>query len=254
MKEEKIFFKNSYGLKLCGILEEPNPKKERVVVIVHGFSSNKNRTSSKIMSEELTRRGINSFRIDLNGCGESEGKFEDHTTTKASEDTIAAIKLMKERGYLRIDLFGSSAGGITVMAAALKFPETGKIGLKAPVSNYISQTLNSKTFENTKNWKEKGFAYFLSASKGKVKLNYSFFEDAQKNIMYDKVKNITCPVLIIHGNEDKDVNLEQSKKVVEGFPDGSLIILEGADHALSVNEDREPANKMFGDWFDEDNK
>jgi hypothetical protein len=248
--EEKLFFENSNGLKIRGILLEPNENKKEVVILVHGYSSHKNGSSSKQMSQELEKRDINSFRIDLNGCGESDGNFSDHTISSAADDVSCAIELMKKRRYEKISLFGSSASGITVMAAALKYPEIKRIGLKAPVSDYPTQKMRKMGKEGIEKWKKEGFNYYSSRDKGKIKIKYSFYEDAKKHVMYDQAKSIKCPVLIIHGDADFTVLLEQSQKVVEKFPDAKLIVLKGADHGLGINGDRTLANKLFGDWFE----
>lgn len=247
---EKIFFKNSKEQKICGILEEPNENKEEVVVIVHGYSTDKNRSSAKQMAEELTQRKINSFRIDLDGCGESEGEFENQTITSAADDISSAIELMKNKGYKKIDLFGSSAGGLSAMAAALKHPEINKIALKSPVSDYPAQKLRKHGQKYIDDWKEKGSTIYTSGDGRQLKVNYTFFEDAKKHVMYDKVKDIKCPALIIHGTKDDTVNIEDSRKLVKGFPNAKLIELKGADHALAINGDRTQSNKLFGDWFE----
>ena len=161
---EKIFFENSQGLKICGILEEPNNNKEEIVIIVHGYSSNKNGYSAKQIAEELIKRNMNSFRIDLDGCGESEGEFENQTITSTVDDISSAIELMKKRGYKKIDLFGSSAGGLSVMATALKHPEINRIGLKAPVSDYSSQILRKHGQKYLDEWKEKGYSFYESGN------------------------------------------------------------------------------------------
>ena len=246
----KLYFKNSNEQKIYGILLEPNENKEEVVILVHGYSSNKNGSSSKQMSEELEKRNINSFRIDLDGCGESEGDFSEHTISSAADDVSHAIELMKEKGYNEINLFGSSAGGITVMVTALNHPEIKRIGLKAPVSDYPTQKLRKLGEAGIKNWKKDGFNYFNSRDRGKLKINYSFYEDTKKHVMYDQVKAIKCPVLIIHGDADKSVLIEQSKKVIKGFSNGKLIVLKDADHGLGINGDRTVSNELFGNWFE----
>jgi uncharacterized protein len=202
------------------------------------------------MSQELEKRDINSFRIDLDGCGESEGDFANHNISSAADDVSCAIKLMKSKGYKEICLFGSSAGGITVMASALMHPEIKRIGLKAPVSDYPTQKIRKMGKEGVDKWKKDGFNFYLSSVMGKLKIKYSFFEDAKKHVMYEKVKGIKCPVLIIHGDKDFTVLLEQSQKVVKNFPNAELIVLKGADHGLGINGDRSVANKLFGDWFE----
>ena len=250
---EKIFFQNSNGQKLCGILEESNETKEtketkeEVVIIVHGYSSSKDGLTAKGIADVFTRRGINHFRIELDGCGESEGEFENQTITSAVDDISVAIKLMKEKGYKKINLLGSSMGGVASMAAALKHPELNKIGLKAPVSDYPSQRLRKKGQQHIDDWKEKGYNYYEGAGGRKLKVNYSFFEDSKKYVMYDRVKSIKCPVLIIHGDADQSVDVEDSKRIVQNFPKAELVIIKGADHGLEINGDRTLSNKLFAD-------
>jgi len=250
VKIKKVYFYNNKKQKLAGILEESNIKKEEVVIMVHGYSANKDVGSIRQIAEELSRKNINSFRIDLDGCGESEGKFEEQTITSSINDTISAIELMKKEGYTKIDLFGLSAGGLTVMATALKYPEINKIALGAPVSDYPSQRLKTKGQKYIDEWREKGYNYRESWDGRKIRVNYSFYEDSKNYVMYDKVKNIKCPVLIVHGTADDKVDLEDSKKVIKGFPDGKLIILKDADHFLRINEDRIKSIKLFVDWFE----
>lgn len=246
----KLFFKNSRRLKICGVLEEPNKIKNEIVIIVHGYSSNKDRSSAKQIAEVLTKRGMNSFRIDLDGCGESEGLFENQTISSTVDDISSAIGLMKKRGYTKIDLFGSSAGGLSVMATALKHPEINRIGLKAPVSDYPSQRLRKYGQKYVDDWKKRGYNFYENREGQKLKVNYSFFEDSKRYVMYDKVKKIKCPILIIHGTADESVAIEDSRKVVKKFPNAKLIELKGADHALAINGDRTVSNKLFGDWFE----
>jgi len=246
---ETLSFKNSKGQKLVGILEDPDPKSKKVVIIVHGHSSHKNRSSAKQISEELINRKINSFRIDLDGCGESEGKFEEQNITTAVDDISSAIELMKKKGYKDIQLFGSSAGGLAAMATALKHPEITRLGLKAPVSDYGKQKREKLGMESISKWKTKGYISILNGQGQKLRLNYSFYEDIQKYNMHEKGIDIKCPVLIIHGDADDCVKLEQSEDVVRIIPNAKLIALKGADHGLSIKGDRSKANKLFGDWF-----
>ncbi len=250
MHSEKIFFTNSRGQKICGILEKPTPEMKRVVIIVHGYATHKNRTSSTLMVEELVRRGIHSLRIDLNGCGESEGDFEKQTITSTVDDTTAAIKYCEQLGYTDIELFGASAGGLTVMATALTNPQIKKIGLKCPVSDYISLYQSRLGESGIQAWKQTASTPY-STSEGKIyNIDYSVFEDTQNYVMYDKVKDIACPVLIVHGDADETVPIEQSKKLTVCFPNAQLVIVPGADHKFTKTEHSTTMNQLFGDWFE----
>ena len=246
---EKVFFENSKGQKLCGILEEVNSKKE-IVILVHGFASSKDTWSRKLFSKEIGERDINSLAIDLNGCGESEGNFAEHTISQAADDVHHAIEFVKSKGYKEISLVGRSAGGITSMVVALHHPEIKTLVLKCPVSDYPSQIIRKKSFEVIEKWKTNGSINYLLGNGRELTLNYSFFEDAQKYVMHDKVKDIKCPVLIVHGDADVTVLLKDSKKLVNGFPNAQLIIIKGAKHDLTVNGNHFLTNKIFADWLE----
>jgi len=249
----KLFFYNQRKQKLCGILEEPNLEKSKVIIMVHGYSSDKEGTSIKDLSEKFTEVGINSFRIDLNGCGESEGKFEEQTLSSAVRDIGAAIELMKSMGYNEIGLFGSSMAGPPCMTIALKYPDLFKMALKAPVSDILAQRKKLYGDEHIEDCKKRGYTYYINKKKGKkIKVNYHFFEDAEDYIMHAKVKNIEVPTLIIHGTADNRVDISFTKNLVKDFPAASLIIIGGADHALEVNGSREEGVNRFLDWFQQE--
>ncbi len=245
---EKVFFKNQKGQKLCGIIEKNNDDKH-IVLIIHGNSSNKDAASAKLLSEELNKRNINSFRIDLDGCGESEGDFAEQTISSTISDTEAAVGFIIERGYKTFDIFGSSGGGTTALGYALNHKDVRKIGLLAPVSDYPNQRLDYHGKEYMDEWKEKGYTYINKRDGRKLKVNYSFIEDAYKYIIFDKAKDISQPVLIIHGTEDKSVNIEDSRKTAKLLPKGKLVELEGADHTFHNLGEREEANRLLADFF-----
>ncbi|MBT3814919.1 alpha/beta hydrolase [Candidatus Woesearchaeota archaeon] len=246
---EKIYFHNSKKQKLCGVLEEPKQSKEEIVILVHGYSSNKEGKTTSDMAKELTTRGMNSFRIDLDGCGESEGYFAEQTVTSMADDIVSAIKFVESLGYENIDLMGASGGAISSMVAVLQCPQIRKLALKSPTFDYVEQRRKSYGEEKIKKWKEKGHL-MIEKSRGTLRVDYSFFEDAHNHIMYDKVKNISCPVLMIHGDADEVVDIKQSKKAVNNFPNVKLIIFHGANHNLGLDGDRSLSNKLFADWLE----
>jgi len=249
---QKLFFKNSRGQKLCGILEEPDPEKRLVVILVHGNSSNKDARGQKVMADLLTKTNINSFRIDLNGCGESEGSFSDQTLTSTVRDLEASYQLLKNMGYKKIALFGSSKGGPTCMTIALKHPDICKMALKAPVSDYIPLWKKKGGEQFLENWKKQGYVYKLKSDGTKLKMNYNVCQDAENYYMSTKVKDLKTPTLIVHGDADESVPLEFTKHLVNNFPAAELVIFEGADHKFSDDEQQKEAYELIVNWFKEE--
>jgi uncharacterized protein len=230
--EEKIYFKDSKGNKLCGILSNPTENKDKpMIILCHGFSSSKNSSTYVALEDSLNKKEISTFRFDFYGHGESEGEFADITISLAVDAVLSAIKFLKEKDYTKIGLVGSSFGGMASLVAASKTEDLFVLALKCPVSDYLGKLIAQKSKAEINSWKENGFINYLSGSRGKLKLNYSFFEDAETyNGNYENYRKIKVPTLIVHGDKDITVPIEQSKKTASLIPDCKLEIIENADH------------------------
>lgn len=237
---EKVYFKNSKGNNFCGILSNPTLGKEKpIIILCHGFSSSKDSRTYKKLEEMLNNHQISTFRFDFFGHGESEGKFEDITISEAVDDILNAISFLKKQGYSKIGLIGSSFGGISSIMAASKTKDLFVLALKSPVSNYKEIEMATKTEKQLKEWRGKGYTYYISGDGRKLKLNYTFFEDFESNNGYEAARKIKIPTLIVHGDEDESVPIEQSRKTANLIQDCKLEIIEGADHRYSNSEDFE---------------
>ena len=85
--EKKIEFYNSTGQKLVGILTK-SKRNDFILMMAHGFSSNKNTMNFVRLAESLDKEGIPSLRFDFFGHGESDGLFENITITEAVDDIL----------------------------------------------------------------------------------------------------------------------------------------------------------------------
>lgn len=241
--QEKLFFKNSKGDKLCGVLSNPTGNKERpIIILCHGFTTGKESFTCVRLEKLLNQKNISTFRFDFFGHGESEGKFEDITVSEAVDDILKAIKLVKKKGYLRMGLVGSSFGGLASILAASKTNDLFVLALKAPISDLLGKLISQNNRYPVEKWKDKGFLYHKNDAGKKFKLNYSFFEDAKKTNGYDVAKKIKIPTMIIHGDKDESVPIEQSKKLASLIENCRLEIFKGCDHKFSKQED---FNKML---------
>jgi dipeptidyl aminopeptidase/acylaminoacyl peptidase len=235
--KEKIFFENSRGNKLCGILSNPTAEREKpIIVLCHGFFRSKDGKTFVGLEKILNERGISTFRFDFFGHGESEGKFEDVTTSEAVDDVLKAIEFLKESGYGKIGLMGSSFGGMASIIAASRVNDLFVLALKSPVSDYSSLFQAHENEQEVKEIEKKGFTYITDSDGNKRKLNISFFIDAQKAKGYEAAKKIKIPTLIVHGDKDDSVPIEQSKKTASLMENCRLQVVKGADHGYSNEE------------------
>ena len=223
---EKIFFVDQHNNKLCGVLSNPSQDLDKpIIILCHGFSSSKDSSTYVRLQEELNQKNISTFRFDFFGHGESAGDFAELTISKAVNNLLGAIN------YSKIGLISSSFGGMVSLVTATQTQDLFVLGLKCPVSDYLGKLIAQHTKNKIKEWEEKGFLFYHNKKLGKLKLNYSFFEDSKNyDNYYEQYKNITIPTLIVHGDKDVTVPIEQSHKAKEAILNCELEVIPGADH------------------------
>lgn len=247
---EKCLFKNNKQLVLCGILSNPTGDITKpITILCHGHSTSKASSTVAGLEEILNKNEISTFKIDFSGHGESEGKFEDTTVSDAMADILTAIKYVKARGYKKIGLFGGSFGGAASILAAAKVPGLFVLALKAPVSDYKQLEISRKSAEGIKAWKENGFIEYEIGDPRNLKLNYSYFEDFDNFNEYASAEKIAAPTIIIHGDSDTEVPVEQSIKLAKIISNCKLEIISGADHGFSKLEDFQKMLKLISEFI-----
>jgi len=81
------------------------------------------------------------------------------------------------------------------------------------------------------------------------KLYYSFYEEAEKVKAYESAQKIKIPALIVHGDEDETVPIEQSKRTANLIENCRLEIIEGGDHTYSNSEHFEKMLDLISDFI-----
>lgn len=235
--EEKISFDNGKGDKIVGVLSSVDDKSRPLIISCHGLSSTKDSKTAIAFQDRLNKNNISTFRFDFFAHGESEGKFEDLTISEAVNNVLKAIALFKDKGYTKIGLIGSSFGGIASIMAASQSRDLFVLALKCPVSNYYEKRLNELGEDGLKQWKEHGYQEYLSGDGRTLRLSYEFLEDSKKNNGYKAAKHIKIPAIIVHGDKDYVVPIEQSKKTAIAMDYCILEEVSGAGHRFKEPEE-----------------
>lgn len=123
---ETFFIPSSNGARFC--VHHPTRSLEpnkRGVVFVHAFAEEMNKSRHVVAqaARRLAAMGVGVFLIDLFGCGDSEGRFEDATWEDWQDDIDTAINWMLERQYGRLMLWGMRAGALLAAEMAVKRSE-----------------------------------------------------------------------------------------------------------------------------------
>ena len=255
MPEERIWFSDEAGRKVNGLLARPAGAAQTisssVAVLCHGFSSNKDSSTNRALTQELVSRGVAAFRFDFFGHGESEGEFADLTLTAAIHDLEQALVVVRARGFSTIGLVGSSFGGIIAAIVAARTPDLRVLALKCPVSDYPAVWRLRLDEAGLAAWRDSGvLAYDFEGES--CRLHYTFYDDLLQYDTYALAGTITAPTMIVHGDADEYVPCNHSRRLVTALPQSvekRLEIVPGADHAFSRPDDFLVMTRLISDWL-----
>ena len=248
--EEALSFHDHHGHSVAAILSTPDEPTTRLVVLCHGFLSGKNSTTNKTLTRLLNERSIATFRFDFFGQGDSDGPFEEITTTLAVHQAQAALDLVIARSYDRIGLVGSSFGGLVAILTAAQRDDIACLALKCPVVDFAEELRFTFGPEELAQWQATDTIQNIMGGPDRVRLRYAFYEDCLKQIAYGPAEHITVPTLIVQGERDECVPLHQSRRLRDALRGPKrLDLLPAADHQFSRGEDFHQMTSSIVDWL-----
>ncbi|MEK7286774.1 MAG: alpha/beta fold hydrolase [Nitrospirota bacterium] len=233
------------------ILATPPAPTQKIVLLIHGFLSNKNSDTNLDLSKFFIEKGIATVRLDLYAHGESDGLFLQLSLSRCLLQVSGLIAWIKKNGYEKIALVGSSFGGLIAIHTAAKHADIVSLSLKCPVSNY--PPLWQKWFkeDGLANWKERNKLVFFSDNR-RVTLEYGFYSDLLQYPSYQDAAHLCIPTLIVHGDADEDVPVDQSLRLFETLRlDASrkrLEVISGADHGFEKPDDFNQMVHHIEEW------
>ncbi|MEK6923670.1 MAG: alpha/beta fold hydrolase [Candidatus Micrarchaeota archaeon] len=225
---------------VCCECELPNAP--RSVLVLHGFASSRNSTSGKTLSTLLAQRSIGSLRIDFNGCGESYGLPSETSVTKMLSDAQASLDELAKTNAT-VGIYGSSMGGFIALLLASRNENVKAIVLRAPVSNFTKQWQRKTSLDE---WRSNGsFEWKFLYGEGSIILPWSFYQDGAQYDALKEARKITAPVLVMHGDADETVPLQQSEELARQLPNCTLEKLRGESHQFQSEAHFERMARFF---------
>lgn len=228
MKEEKVEF-YSEGQKVHGILHVPDRTTDKAIIMVHGFGGYAFNEPFEDVAKNLCDNGLNVLRFAFRGYNGNDN-LSNLTISGEIKDLKSAIDLMQERKIIKIGLLTESLGG--GIALLLNDSRIKAMVMMAP-SFYVKSV--------------------LSISKHKSKTGERFWKEVEKinKIDVSIIKATKCPIMIIQGSKDVNVNPEHSKELYNllAVPK-EFVLIENGKHVLTrYPESRKRIIQLSLDWF-----
>jgi len=243
----KIIFKNSRDLSLVGNLYSANSK--AIVIMAHGFTSDKSSQGrfDKI-ANALNSLNLNVLAFDFSGCGDSEPDVL--SVNNQVDDLNSAISLIKSQGYEKIALFGYSLGSLICLKCFNDDIET--MVLMGALTHSMTYDWDAEfTQEQLIELKSTGIMNIKTES-GVYQIGHQMLRDFEEIEQETLLKSVTCPVLIIHGDNEEDIEevqlLSNSRKGMYLLSETSeLVVIKEAKH--DFREQIDQVIKLSSKWY-----
>jgi pimeloyl-ACP methyl ester carboxylesterase len=261
----------SSGFSLAGTLTTPTATASRMrspaIVLVAGSGSiERDGIVAGIplfaqLAGDLAERGFIVLRYDKRGVGQSGGRLETVTLRDYAEDVIAAVKWLDKRKDVdtrRISVAGYSEGGAVSMLAAQREKKVSALTLMSSMGSrgvdlILEQQQYSldllKTTESERTSKVELQKKILDAAmtgKGledlppevRARVDSPWYRSLLLFDPAETIPEIKQPVLVVHGELDKQVPPRHAKLLVElanarkKVPPATVVLLPGLNHLL----------------------
>lgn len=235
LKSEAITLTTADGVKLDGWFV-PNPASKKAVIVCHGYPMNKGDVLG--MTAFLARR-FNLVYFDFRATGKSGGFF---STGGAREprDIDAAALYLQGRGFKSAGAFGFSMGAASVLLA--DNPVIKARVLDAPYADLGGQL--DYIFGNMGPWARAMPPLMKVWSLLVLGVNVSAVSPAAS------AARLTTPLLLVHGDADRQVPLLNSLRIKAAAPKAELWVIKGAGHGENWVTAGNAYEQRLSEFFD----
>ena len=236
-KKQKITYKARDGLQIEGFLTLPQNKKTNLPTIVfpHGGPISFNNDGFDYWTQFFTNRGYAVLQMNFRGSYGYGFDFMKQGLASWGlsmqddiEDGTRWLINQKIANKGKICIVGASYGGYAALMATIKDPELYQCVISfAGVSDIENLVISSKKY--------------IGYDVVKKQIGSDFSELWQRSPL-KHVDKLSKPILLIHGSDDRVVNVRQSKKLYNKLISKKhkveFLELEQGDHYLSNNQHR----------------
>ena len=227
---------------IFGIISKPRQtgSQQPVAIIAHGF--NGTHYSGYSYFETLNKLGYQVYAFDF-PCGSLYSRSDNNTMNMSIHDEVsdlqAIVRYFKNQPDVdanNIVLIGESQGGLVSAMTAASMPNDIRSAILVFPALCIPDNWNERypteaeIPDTTKLWD--------------VPLGRNFFLEARKIDVFKTIKKFKHPVLIIQGDKDPIVSMEDSRRAVKTYKDARLHVIPNAGHGFKPDEQRQSLEQI----------
>jgi dipeptidyl aminopeptidase/acylaminoacyl peptidase len=245
-----IDFRNTRSLwiengdrQIYGVLNRPLQAEGRmpIAIVSHGFNGTHHFAQDYF--SPLAEQGWMTYAFDF-PCGSVNSRSDSNTMNMSildeQSDLRAIVNYFRRQPYVdpdRIMLIGESQGGlVSALTAAQMNKEVCRLVLIYPAlcipNNWNSRYPKLEDIpDTTRLWN--------------VSMGRRFFEELRTMDVFRTMKKFQNPVLIIQGDADQVVLMEDSRRAAKIFRNARLHIIPGAGHGFKPKERQEAIEQII---------
>ncbi|WP_027137974.1 alpha/beta hydrolase family protein [Gaetbulibacter saemankumensis] len=229
-----------------------NAKNLPIIIFCHGYKGFKDWGAWNLMASAFARAGYYFVKFNFSHNGGTIEQpidfpdleaFGNNNYTKELDDLATVIEwLFNNTTTLSlanlhdITLMGHSRGGGIVIIKAEEDSRIKQVIALASVSDFETRM---NALEDASNWKKYGVTY-IENSRTKQKMPHyfqfyeNFIENKERLNIQRAIKNLSLPLLLIHGSNDTSVSVKEAEQLKLWQPEAELKIINGANHVFGA--------------------
>lgn len=249
----------SEGVRIHTVLTKPGNKTNTPLAIIiagsgptdlNGNQARVQNNSLRYLSEALVKNNIATVRFDKRGIAKSTIpglKEADLTFEQYADDVVSLIKYFRDMGFKKIYIVGHSEGSLVGMMALQKMKTKGFISV-AGMGNSPDSVLKKQLAPKLPPELYKQCVTIIDSLKmGSRVKNFplqlvSLFRPSVQPYMiswfkYDPAKligKLDCPVMILQGDKDIQVDPEEAKILKAASPKGEMVVIKNMNHIFKI--------------------
>lgn len=217
-----------------------NGKVRPCFLYLHGFGSDQSGEKADFFRAQALDTGFGFCSFDFQGHGASGGEIGNVTLTRNLQDIARVHALLRDRGYDRLILLGSSMGGGSALWYSALHPEQIVAGLHiAPALEMDQGLLTWAGPERARTWEETGTIHFKNDFVA-CDLGWTLIEDLRAHPLDTLLAQYRTPCLLLQGKKDTSVSWRSVADFATRctFEDIELHFFADGDHRLTDRKAR----------------